>query len=44
MGESVIMRDKYVEYNNVDYEGDKDLFRIELKYRKWLIFQIWIHK
>ena len=34
MAESAIVRDKYVEYNSVDYEGEKDMFRIELKYRK----------
>jgi hypothetical protein len=34
MAESVILRDKYVEYNCVDYEGEKDMFRVELRSRK----------
>lgn len=34
LGDFVCCRDKRMCYSNVDYEGEKDLFRIELKYTK----------
>lgn len=34
LAESVIMRDKHMNYNTVDYEGEKDLFKVELKHKK----------
>lgn len=34
LAESLIMRDKYTHYYVVDYEGEKDLFKIELKWSK----------
>ena len=34
LSESVILRDKHMEYTLVDYEGEKDLFKVELKQRK----------
>jgi hypothetical protein len=34
LGEFVRCRDKRMDYSSVDYEGEKDLFRVELKFYK----------
>jgi hypothetical protein len=34
LGDFVCCRDRHMVYSSVDYEGEKDLFRIELKFNK----------